>query len=137
MNTVSSICFLLKVPCNFNFFQPLFLMMALKYIKLPFSLLPTEGNGEARIMGKWSYLEIVLWSNSHLCCLEICISVHRLAVAYKSSSKHFSDTPAIQFDKVRIANMYQQQWYDLAETAMFQPWLKSAGGTSRNARRSS
>ena len=73
-------------------------MMALKCIKLPFSLLPTEGSGEERILGKWIYLEIVHWSKSHLCCLEICISVHRLAVEFRSTNIHFRYIQAIQFD---------------------------------------
>jgi hypothetical protein len=81
--------------------------------------------------------EIVLWNNSHLFFLEICNSVHRLAVESRSTRKHFRDIPAVQFNKVRTANMYQQWWHYLAEAAMIQPWLKSAGGTSRNAWRSS
>ena len=79
----------------------------------------------------------VLWSNSHLCCLEISSSVHRSAAAARSTHKHFMDTPAVQFSRVRIANRNQQQWHYLAETARPQPWLKSAGGTNRNTRRSS
>ena len=71
----------------------------------------------------------VLWSNSHLCCLEISSSVHRLAAAARSTCKHFTDTPAVQFSSVRIANTNQQQWHYLAETARPQPQLKSAGGT--------
>jgi hypothetical protein len=46
----------------------------------------------------------VLWSNSHLCSLEISSSVHRLASAAWSTGKHFTDTPAVQFSRVRIAN---------------------------------
>ena len=79
----------------------------------------------------------VLWSNSHLCCLEISSSVHRSAVAARSTHKHFMDTPAVQFGRVRIANMNQQWWHYLAETARPQPQLESAGGTNRNTRRSS
>ena len=79
----------------------------------------------------------VLWSNSHLCCLEISSSVHRSAVAARSTHKHFTDTPAVQFSRIWISNMNQQRWHYLAETARPQPQHKSAGGTRRDTRRSS
>ena len=79
----------------------------------------------------------VLWSNSHLCCLEISSSVHRPMATAQSTQKHFTDTPAVQFSRIWISNMNQQRWHYLAETARPQPWLKSAGGTNKNARRSS
>ena len=58
-----------------------------------------------------------LWSNSLLCCLEIGSSVHRLAVAARSIHKHFTDTPAIQFGIVGIANESQHGWHYLAEAS--------------------
>ena len=48
------------------------------------------------------------------------------------------DTPAVQFCRVGLTNTNQQWWHDRAETA--RPQLnghESAGGTSRNTRRSS
>jgi hypothetical protein len=51
--------------------------------------------------------------------------------------KHFTDIPAVQFCRVRIANTNQQWWHYLAETARPQPWHKSTGGTLMNAQRSS
>jgi hypothetical protein len=60
---------------------------------------------------------------------------NRSAAAAPSTRKHFMDTPAVQFGRVTIANMNQQCWYYLAETARSQPRLKAAGGTRRNARR--
>ena len=57
-------------------------------------------------------------------------------MAAPSTRKHFTDTPAVQFSRVRIANTNQQQWHYLAETARPQPWLESAGGTNRNTRSS-
>jgi hypothetical protein len=73
------------------------------------------------------------------CVVEIDSSVHRLAVAALSTCGHFAGIPAVQFRRVRIANMNQQWWHDLAETARPQPWHKLAGGikANRNARRSS
>jgi hypothetical protein len=40
----------------------------------------TRGSGKERTWGKWTYLEVVLWSKSHRCCQEISGSVHRSAV---------------------------------------------------------
>ena len=67
----------------------------------------------------------LLWSNSRLCCLEISSSVHRSAAAVRSTHKHFTDTPAVQLSRIRIANMNQQQWHYLAETGRPQPQLSS------------
>ena len=38
------------------------------------------------------------------------LAVHRLAVAAWSTRKHFKDTLAVQFGRVRIANVNQQWW---------------------------
>jgi hypothetical protein len=53
----------------------------------------------------------VLWSNSHLCCLETSSSVHRSAGTASSihSQRHFMHTGAGQFSRVGLV--------DLAETA--------------------
>ena len=71
----------------------------------------------------------VLWSNSCcLCCLEIDSSVHRLAVVAQSTCKHFTDTPAVQFSRVRIANTNFPRWHDLVETARPQPHTSQQRG---------
>jgi hypothetical protein len=75
---------LLLLPCcaswnwfdliGFIFFLNLLLMMVLKCFYLPSSPLPTRGSRQDsffRIWVKWTSLEIVLWSKSHLCCREI------------------------------------------------------------------
>lgn len=77
-------------------------------------------------MGEEDLFRKVLWSKSHLCCLEIGSSVYRSAAAARSTLK---------FSRVGLANTNQQPWYYLAETARSQPWLESAGGTRRNAGR--
>lgn len=46
------------------------LMMVLKCFNIPFIPPPTRGSRKDRILGKWTCLEMVLWSNCHLCCLE-------------------------------------------------------------------
>jgi len=51
----------------------------------------------------------VLWSNAHLCCLEIGSSVHSSEAAARSTHKHIHGVGA--------ANKSQQQWHYLAETA--------------------
>ena len=91
-------------------FQNLFLMMVLKHFNLFFRPPPTWGRGRERILGKWTCLEKKgSLNNSHLCCLEISHSVHRLAVAAPSRRKHFTDTPAVQFHRVfGLANRHQQ-----------------------------
>jgi len=122
--------------CDFNFFQILLLMMAFKQFKLSCSPLPTRGSRKERIQGKWTCLEMVLWSNSYMCCLEIGSSVHRSAAAASSTCKHFMDSPAVQFSRVGIGNRNQQQWPYLAETTRPQPQLESAGGTQKNTRSS-
>ena len=111
--------------------------MVLKRFNLPcYSPPPTRG-WKRKDTGKWTYLEMVLWSNSHLCCLEISGPVHRLAAAARSTCKHFIDT--VQFGRVRIANTNQPWWHYLVETARPQPLLESAGGTraKRNKEKSS
>ena len=80
---------------------------------------------------------MVLWSKSNLHCQDISSSVHRSAAAARPTHKHFTDISAVQFSRVRIATANQQQWDYLAKTARPQPWLESAGGTRRDARRSS
>ena len=66
---------------------------------------------------------MVIWSTSHLGCLEIGSSAHRSA--------------AVQFGRVVIANLNQQRWHYLSESAMPQPQHESAGRTLRYARRRS
>jgi hypothetical protein len=114
-------------------------MLVLKCFNLLSSLPPTRGSEIERIQGKWTCLEMVLWSNSCLCCQEIRSSVPRLAAAAQSTCKHVTDAPAVQFGRVRIANTNQQWWHYVAETARPQPRHKSAGETktNRNARKSS
>jgi hypothetical protein len=84
-------------------------------------------------MGEVDLFRKVLWSKSHLCCLEIGISVHRLAAAARPTHKHFMDIPTVQFRRIRIANRNQQLWYYLAEIVRPQPWQESAGGTRRSS----
>jgi hypothetical protein len=67
----------------------------------------------------------VLWSNSHLSCLKIGSSIHRLVAAAWSTCKHLMDTPAIQFSRVRLA------------TAVTWPSRQPGRGTNRNTRRRS
>ena len=67
----------------------------------------------------------VLWSNSHLCCLETSSSVHRSASTARSTGKHFTDTPAVQFGRVGIA------------TAVSRPSRDSQASACRNTRRRS
>lgn len=78
--------------------------------------------------GEVDLVRKVLWSNSCLCCLETGSSVHRSAVAAWSTGKHFTDKPAVQFDRVRIATAVIRPSRD----SQTQPQHKSAGGTSRN-----
>jgi hypothetical protein len=80
---------------------------------------------------------VVLQSNSHLCRLETGSSVHRPARAARSTCQHFTDTPAVQFCRVGIANRNEQRWHYLAESARPQPWHKSAAGGTRRLARSS
>jgi hypothetical protein len=78
----------------------------------------------------------VLWSNSHLGCLEIGSSNLRTTAAAWSTHKHFKDISAVQLGRLGITNTNQQQWHCLAETAKPQPQQESAEGTRRNARSS-
>jgi hypothetical protein len=66
-------------------------------------------------MGEVDLFRNVLWSNSHLCCLEISSSVHKLAEAAQSTPYHFIDT-IVQFARVGVTawinngdNTYQRQ----------------------------
>lgn len=74
-----------------------------------------------------------LWSDSHLCYLEISSLVHRLA-AHLKTFYGYTSSPVF---RVRTVNANQQWWHDLAETARPQPWLRSATGTQREARKNS
>jgi hypothetical protein len=81
--------------CNFNFFQILFLKTVLKYFTHQRKLKRND-KGEMDLFRK------VLWSNSHLCCVEICSSVHRSTAAAQFTHKHFTDKPAVQFGRVGL-----------------------------------
>jgi hypothetical protein len=72
-------------------------MMVLKCFNLLSSLPLTRGSGKERIQGKWTCLEMVLWSNSHLCCQEIGSSVHGSAKAAQSTSTPFTVVPEVKF----------------------------------------
>ena len=54
-------------------------------------------------------------------------------MAAQPTRKHFTYVPAVWFGRVRIANIIQEQWYYLAETARPQPWHESAGGPTETA----
>ena len=71
----------------------------------------------------------VLWRNSCLCCLEICSSVHRLAAAARSTRKHFTDTPAVQFSRVRLATVVTQPSRDSQASALAQVSRRDQQGT--------
>ena len=93
------------------FFQILFLMMVRKRFNHPCSptTTTTRGSGKERIQRKWTCLERVLWSHSHLRCLELGSSAHRSAAAAAGSPrKCFMDTPAVQLSSVGMANTNQQ-----------------------------
>jgi hypothetical protein len=77
-------------------------------------------------------LRKVLWSYSHLCCLEVSSSAHRFSAAAWSTHKHFTDTLIVWFSKVGMANTSQQQWHYLAETPSPRPQHRSAGETWRD-----
>jgi hypothetical protein len=50
-------------------------------------------------------LRKVIWSNSCLSCLyclEMSSSVYRLAAEARSTPKHFTDTPVVQFDRIGL-----------------------------------
>jgi hypothetical protein len=77
----------------------------------------------------------VLWNKSHLRSQEISssVQVHRSAAAARSTHRHCTDIPAVQFGSVGIVAV-------VVGTARPQlNWHKSAGGTraDRNTRRSS
>jgi hypothetical protein len=121
-------------------FQCLLLMMVLKCFNRPSSPPPTRGSGKERIQGKWTCLEMALRNKFYLCCQAIQSSVHRSQQRQlRSTHKHFTGRPAVQFGRAGIANTNQQQWHDLAETVRPWPRLKSAGRTrvNKNTRESS
>lgn len=62
---------------------------------------PTRGIGKERIRRKWTHLEVIIWSKSHLLCQLLSSSVHRLAMAAWSTLKVFMDTPAVRSVKSR------------------------------------
>jgi hypothetical protein len=81
-------------------------MMVLKYFNLPFSPPPTRGSGKERIWGKWTCLERLFGATP--VCVVWKSAVHRLAAAAaaaQSTHKHFTDTSAIQFGRVRLATV--------------------------------
>ena len=65
----------------------------------PPKVVEKKGYGEVDLLRK------VLWSNSHLCCLEISSLVYKLIVAAPSICKHFTDIVVVQFSRPGIANM--------------------------------
>ena len=93
--------------------------------------------GKVDLFRNCLFVCLFVLSNSHLCCLEIDCSVHRSTVAARSTPRHHTDTPAVQFSNAKIAHTNQQWWRHIAETARPQPWHKSARGTRKDARRSS
>jgi hypothetical protein len=80
----------------------------LKCFTLPFSPLPIGSSGKGRIREEWTCLERFLCSNSFLCCLEISSSVYRLAVAARSTYKHFRNMPTVQLGRVGLATLMTQ-----------------------------
>ena len=114
--------------------------MVLKHFNLSFKPTTHQRSWRRKDMGEVGLFRKVLWSNSCmscLCCLEIGNLVPRLVASARSTGKHFMDTPAVQLGRVGIANMNQQRWHCLAETARPQPRHESAGGTRKHTRRSS
>lgn len=69
-------------------------------------------------MGEEDLFRKVLWSKSHLCCLEIGSSVYRSAAAARSTLK---------FSRVGLANTNQQPWYYLCGFLLFQAPRSRAG----------
>jgi hypothetical protein len=68
-------------------------MRVLKHFNVPCSP-PPEVVRKKRIQeGEVDLFRKVPWNNSHPCCLES--SVYRSAAAARSTSKHFTDTPAV------------------------------------------
>ena len=85
-NTVSLFCFLLKVTCNFYFFQASFLVRVLKCFHLSFSPAGTGSSGKERMGDGGGEGEVQLFRNGSLeqlqfCFLERANSVHRLSAA--------------------------------------------------------
>jgi hypothetical protein len=53
--------------------------MVLKSFNSPSSSPLTRGSGKEKLIGQrksWAYLEIVLWSESNLCCQDISSSIY-------------------------------------------------------------
>jgi hypothetical protein len=71
----------------------------------------------------------VLWSNSHLCCLENGSSVHRCR---QHQLDPLANTSQIYQQSNSVESGCQQWLYHLADTGKPQPLLESAGGTNRN-----
>jgi hypothetical protein len=90
------------------FFQTLFLMMVLQCFNLSPEVVEKKGFGDRAGGGGLDLFRKVLWSNSHLCYLEIVSSVHSLAAAAQSTGKHFMDTPAVQFGRVGVTTVVTQ-----------------------------
>jgi hypothetical protein len=107
--------------------------MFLKRFSLPCSPPPTRDSGNKRIPGKWTCLERFFGATP------VCV-VWNWTVQLTGLQRQLdplTNTSQIQFGRVRIANKNQQRWHNLAETARPRPQHKSAGGTRRDARRSS
>ena len=83
-------------------------MIVHKHFNLPSSSPRAIGSGKQRIQGKWTCLEMVLQSKSHLPHQEISRSVYRSAAAVQSTCKHVIDTPELQLGRIGIANMNQR-----------------------------
>jgi hypothetical protein len=106
-------------------------MMVFKHFNLPWSPPTTKGSGKERIQGKWTCLERFFGATP------FCV-VWKTAVQFTGRQQQLdplANTSQIHhLGRVRIANMNQQRWHYLAETARL--WHKSAGGTQRDAKRS-
>jgi hypothetical protein len=83
---------------------------------------------EKKGYGEVDLFRMVLWSNSHLYCLEISSSVHRLTVAARSTHKHFSDTLAVQFGRAGLATAVIQPSKDSQASASAQVSRRDLGG---------
>jgi hypothetical protein len=86
-------------------FQILFLTMVLKCFNLPWSPPPSRGSGKGRLWGKWTYLER-FFGATHICVVyKSAVQFTSLqAAATPSTRKHFTDTSAVQFDRVRFSS---------------------------------
>jgi hypothetical protein len=84
-------------------------------------------------MGKVDLFRKILWSNSHHCCLEISSSAHSLEIAVQSTSKHFTNTPAVQFSRVRLAIVLTKPSKDIQATASAQVTKRNQEGSQENS----